>query len=187
MPASGEIGGERTKLTSMTGGTSGEVSPDDSTIGLIYSAATKPHEVYVMPNRPGAVAKQVTTTPTDEWRSFKWVEPQLITYKTRDGVDVYARLYTPEMMGARRDPAAPAVVFVHGAGYAQNAHKFGQLLPRVHVPQRARVEGLRRARSRLSRQLRLRPRLATAIYRHMGGKDLDDVVDGAKYLSRSRK
>ena len=22
----------------------------------------------------------------------------------------------------------------------------------------------------------------TAIYRHMGGKDLDDVVDGAKYL-----
>ena len=22
----------------------------------------------------------------------------------------------------------------------------------------------------------------TAIYRHMGGKDLDDIVDGAKYL-----
>jgi len=37
---------------------------------------------------------------------------------------VYARLYTPEMIGARRDPSAPAVVFVHGAGYAQNAHKY---------------------------------------------------------------
>ena len=23
----------------------------------------------------------------------------------------------------------------------------------------------------------------TAIYRHMGGKDLDDIVDGAKYLA----
>ena len=66
----------------------------------------------------------MTTTPTEEWRSFKWVDPQLITYKTRDGVDVYARLFTPEMIGARRDPAAPAVVFVHGAGYAQNAHKY---------------------------------------------------------------
>ena len=38
----------------------------------------------------------MTTTPTEEWRSFKWAEPQLITYKTRDGVDVYARLFTPE-------------------------------------------------------------------------------------------
>src|SRR5207248_9608748 len=54
----------------------------------IYS--TKPHEVYVMANRPGAVAMQVTTTPTEEWRSFKWIDPQLITYRTRDGVDVHA-------------------------------------------------------------------------------------------------
>jgi predicted esterase len=28
------------------------------------------------------------------------------------------------MVGAKRDPKAPAVVFVHGAGYAQNAHKY---------------------------------------------------------------
>src|SRR5262249_31067866 len=117
-------GGTRTKLTSMTGGTAGEVSPDETTIGLIYSAATKPHEVYLMANAAGAAAKQVTTTPTDEWRSHKWMDPQLVTYKTRDGVDVYARLFTPEMIGVRRDPAAPAVVFVHGAGYAQNAHKY---------------------------------------------------------------
>ena len=34
------------------------------------------------------------------------------------------------------------------------------LLPRVHVPSPARVEGLRGARSRLSRQRRLRPRMA---------------------------
>src|SRR5439155_15964156 len=107
-------GGERTKLTSMTGGNAGDVSPDDSMVGLIYSYSTKPHEVYLMPNRAGAAATQVTTTPTEEWRSFKWVDPQLITYQTRDGVDVYARLFTPEMVGARRDPSAPAVVFVHG-------------------------------------------------------------------------
>ncbi|OLE81323.1 MAG: hypothetical protein AUF76_13220, partial [Acidobacteria bacterium 13_1_20CM_2_65_9] len=188
MPASGDVGGERTKLTSMTGGTSGEVSPDDSTIALIYSASTKPHEVYVMPNRPGAVAKQVTTTPTDEWRSFKWVEPQLITYKTRDGVDVYARLYTPEMMGARRDPAAPAVVFVHGAGYAQNAHKYWPSYYREYMFHNLLaskgyvvLDPDYRASSGYGRDWR------TAIYRHMGGKDLDDVVDGAKYLVDKQK
>jgi dipeptidyl aminopeptidase/acylaminoacyl peptidase len=117
-------GGERTKLTSMTGGTTREASPDDRTFGLIYSSSTKPNEVYVMPNRAGATATQVTTSTSEEWRSFKWIEPQLVTDKTRDGVDVYARMFTPEMVGAKRDAAAPAVVFVHGAGYLQNAHKY---------------------------------------------------------------
>src|SRR5205085_7370475 len=51
-------GGARTKLTSMTGGSAGEASPDDTTFGVVYSAATKPHEVYLMANRPGAEARQ---------------------------------------------------------------------------------------------------------------------------------
>ena len=181
-------GGPRTKLTSMTGGSAGEVSPDDSTIGLIYSASTKPHEVYVMANQPGASAKQITTTPTDEWRAHKWIDPQLITYKTRDGVDVYARLFTPEMIGAKRDPNAPAVVFVHGAGYAQNAHKYWASYFREYMfhnvlASRGYVvlDPDYRASSGYGRDWR------TAIYRHMGGKDLDDVVDGAKYLVDSQK
>ncbi|HEY7287618.1 MAG TPA: prolyl oligopeptidase family serine peptidase [Vicinamibacterales bacterium] len=176
-------GGTRTKLTSMTGASAGEVSPDDKTIGLIYSFTNKPHEIYLMPNQAGAAAKQVTTTPTDEWRSFKWAEPQLITYKSRDGVDVYARLFTPEMMGAKRDPLAPAVVFVHGAGYAQNAHKYWASYYREYMfhnllASRGYVvlDPDYRASSGYGRDWR------TAIYRHMGGHDLDDVVDGAAYL-----
>jgi len=39
-------GGSRTKLTTMTGGSAGEPSPDDSMFGIIFSASTKPHEVY---------------------------------------------------------------------------------------------------------------------------------------------
>jgi dipeptidyl aminopeptidase/acylaminoacyl peptidase len=181
-------GGARTRLTSMTGGSAGDASPDDSTFAIVYSASTKPHEVYLMPNRAGAEAKQVTTTPTDEWRSFKWAEPQLITYKTRDGVEVYARLFTPEMIGARRDPAAPAVVFVHGAGYAQNAHKYWPSYYREYMfhnllASRGYVvlDPDYRASSGYGRDWR------TAIYRHMGGKDLDDVVDGARFLVATQK
>ncbi len=181
-------GGTRTKLTTMTGGSAGEVSPDDTTIGLIYSFMNKPHEIYLMPNQAGASATQVTTTPTDEWRSFKWVEPQLVTYKSRDGVDVYARLFTPEMMGARRDPLAPAVVFVHGAGYAQNAHKYWASYYREYMfhnllASRGYVvlDPDYRASSGYGRDWR------TAIYRHMGGHDLDDVVDGAAYLVDKQK
>ena len=181
-------GGDRTKLTSMTGGTSGEASPDDRTFGLIYSSSTKPNEVYLMPNRAGAAATQVTTSTSEEWRSFKWVEPQLVTYRTRDGVEVYARLFTPEMVGAKRDPAAPAVVFVHGAGYLQNAHKYWSTYYREYMfhnllASRGYVvlDPDYRASAGYGRDWR------TAIYRHMGGKDLDDVVDGAKYLVDKQK
>ena len=182
-------GGTRTRVTSMTGSNVGEIAPDDSTIGLVHSYSTRPPEVYVMPNRPAAAARQVTTSTSEEWRSFKWIEPQLITYKARDGAEVYARVFTPEMIGARRDLSAPGVVFVHGAGYLQNAHKYwaagyyreymfnNLLASKGYVV----LDPDYRASAGYGRDWR------TAIYRHMGGKDLDDVVDGARYLVEHEK
>ena len=176
-------GGARTKLTTLTGSSAGVIAPDNSTFGLIYSAATKPPEVFVMPNRAGATGTQVTTSTSDEWRSFKWVEPQLVTYKARDGAEVYARVFTPEMVGARRHPSNPAVIFVHGAGYAQNAHRYWSSYYREYMfhhllASRGYVvlDPDYRASAGYGRDWR------TAIYRWMGGKDLQDVVDGAKYL-----
>jgi dipeptidyl aminopeptidase/acylaminoacyl peptidase len=181
-------GGPRTAITSMTGSNIGEASPDDSMFGLVHSYSNKPPEVYLMPNKAGAAATQVTTTPTEEWRSFKWADPQVLTFKARDGVDVYARLFTPEMLGARRDPLAPGVVFVHGAGYAQNAHKYWASYYREYMfhnvlASRGYVvlDVDYRASSGYGRDWR------AAIYRHMGGKDLDDVVDGAKFLVEKQK
>jgi len=176
-------GGTRTKLTSMTGSNEADVSPDQSTLGVIFSYSNKPPEVYVASNAPGAAAKQVTTTPLDAWRSFKWIDPKVITFKARDGAEVYARLFTPEMIGARRDPTRPAVVFVHGAGYLQNAHRYWSSYFREYMfhnllATRGYVvlDVDYRASSGYGRDWR------TAIYRHMGGKDLEDIVDGAKYL-----
>ena len=176
-------GGTRTRITTMTGSNEATPSPDESTLGLIYSYSTKPPEVFIMPNTPGATARQITTTPTAEWRAFSWIDPKVITFKARDGVDVYARLFTPEMIGARRDPSRAAVVFVHGAGYLQNAHKYWSTYFREYMfhnllASRGYVvlDVDYRASSGYGRDWR------TAIYRHMGGKDLEDIVDGAKYL-----
>lgn len=181
-------GGPRTKITSMTGAHEGDVSPDDTTIGFVYSYSTKPPDVHLMPNRPGAEARQVTTSTSDEWRSFKWADPQLVTFKARDGAAVYARLFTPEMLSARRDPRRPGVVFVHGAGYLQNAHKswstyFREYMFHNLLASRGYVvlDVDYRASAGYGRDWR------TAIYRHMGGKDLEDIVDGAKYLSAQHK
>jgi dipeptidyl aminopeptidase/acylaminoacyl peptidase len=181
-------GGARTKITSMTGSNQAEVSPDESMLGLVHSYSTKPPEVYIAPNTPGAPAKQITTTPTEEWRSFKWIDPKIVTFKARDGVDVYARLFTPEMIGAKRDPRRPAVVFVHGAGYLQNAHKYWSTYFREYMFHNLLaskgyvvLDVDYRASSGYGRDWR------TAIYRHMGGKDLEDIVDGAKYLVSAEK
>jgi dipeptidyl aminopeptidase/acylaminoacyl peptidase len=181
-------GGARTKITSMSGSNIAEVSPDESTLGLIHSYSTKPPEVFVMPNAPAASAKQITTTPTEAWRAFKWIDPKVVTFKARDGVDVYARLFTPEMIGARRDPARPAVVFVHGAGYLQNAHKYWSTYFREYM-----FHNLLAARGYVVLDVDYRASAGygrdwrTAIYRHMGGKDLEDIVDGARYLTSAEK
>ena len=185
MPLSG---GARTRITTMTGSNTGQVSPDGSMIGLIYSSSTRPPELYVMPNKAGAPVQQITTTPTDQWRSFKWIEPEVITFKSRDGLDVYARLFTPEMMGAKRDPSRPGVVFVHGAGYAQNAHKYWSTYYREYM-----FDNLLASRGYVVLDVDYRASAGygrdwrTAIYRHMGGKDLDDIVDGAAYLVQAQK
>jgi len=182
-------GGARTKFTTMTGSNEATVSPDEKSLAIIYSYSTKPPELYVMPMQPGAPMTRVTTSPTEEFSSFKWIDPKVITYKNRDGGDVYARLMTPEMIGAKRDPKHPAVIFIHGAGYLQEADKYWSssyyrenmfnniLASRGYVV----LDPDYRASAGYGRDWR------EAIYRHMGGKDLDDVVDGAKFLVQTEK
>jgi dipeptidyl aminopeptidase/acylaminoacyl peptidase len=176
-------GGQATRLTTMSGANDATVSPDDGMLALVHSYSNKPPEVHLMPNRPGAAASQITTTPTAEWRGFNWIDPKVITFKARDGVDVYARLFTPEMIGARRDPSRPAAVFVHGAGYLQNAHRYWSTYFREYM-----FHNLLASRGYVVLDVDYRASAGygrdwrTAIYRHMGGKDLEDIVDGARYL-----
>ena len=142
-----------------------------------------------MPNRAGAAAKQVTTIAV---RGVALVQVGRAAGRspTRRATasTCYARLFTPEMVGARRDPRRPAVVFVHGAGYLQNAHKYWSSYYREYMfhnllASRGYVvlDPDYRASAGYGRDWR------TAIYRHMGGKDLEDVVDGAKFLVDTQK
>ena len=175
-------GGPRTRITSLPGAHAVAVSPDDTRIGDIFSYTTRPPEVYVAANAPGAEMRQVTNSPTAEWRAFGWADPPSFTFKARDGVDVPARLFTPELLGARRLPGSPAVVVAHGSGYAQSVHRFwsGARTYMFHNLLASRgylvLEVDYRASAGYGRDWR------TAIYGRMGGKDLEDLVDGAKYL-----
>ena len=172
-------GGARTKLTSMPGNNQVEVSPDESRQAIIRSYSNKPPELYLASNNAGAEAKQITTSPTPEFFSYNWIDPPIVNFKARDGSEVPARIYKPK----NYQPGGPAVIFVHGAGYLQNVHKWWSSYYREYMFHHLLMErGYLvldidyRASAGYGRDWR------TGIYRHMGGKDLSDHVDGAKYL-----
>lgn len=172
-------GGARAKITSAPGNNQAFVSPDERSLALIYSFSNKPPEIFIQENRPGAAAIKVTSSPAAEFWTYNWIDPPIVTFKARDGATVYARLYKPA--GFKR--GGPAVVFVHGAGYLQNVHRWWSNYFREYMFHHLLMEqGFTvididyRASSGYGRDWR------TGIYRHMGGKDLEDHVDAARWL-----
>ncbi len=184
-------GGERTKLTSMTGANDVTLSPDESMLAVRYSYINKPWELFLQENTPNAKAEQLTYSLTDEFKAYPWKDAKVISFVARDGVEVFARIYEPSQSSNRKSSAAnrksaegrPAVIFVHGAGYLQNAHKWWSQYSREYMFHNLLVDkGYTvldidyRASAGYGRDHR------TGIYRFMGGKDLTDNVDGAKLL-----
>ena len=172
-------GGSRTKITEMEGRNDVTVSPDGRTLAVRYSFYNKPWELYVMDNKPGAGANQVTFSLSGEFNGYDWRIPELRTFTASDGEEVWARIYRP----GNPEPGGPAVIFVHGAGYLQNAHKWWSSYLREYMFHNMLVDkGYTvmdidfRASSGYGRDWR------TGIYRHMGGRDLSDNVDGARFL-----
>jgi dipeptidyl aminopeptidase/acylaminoacyl peptidase len=170
-------GGNAERLTSMTGAIEPEISPDEKNIAFRYSYSNKPWELYVMENKPGAIPKQITNSLTAEFKSYPWRDPKIITFKARDGAEVFGRLYKPEQANGA------AVVFVHGAGYLQNAHKWWSNYYKEYMFHNLLADkGYTvldvdyRASAGYGRDWR------TGIYRHMGNKDLTDNLDAAKVL-----
>jgi dipeptidyl aminopeptidase/acylaminoacyl peptidase len=171
--------GQKTRLTSLPGLNEFYLSPDESAIAIIHSYTNQPPELYLQANSSAAKARQITLSTSEEFRAYSWFDPEIITFQARDGVEVYARLFRPEVP----HPNKPAVIFIHGAGYLQNAHRGWSTYDREYMFNNLlRENGYfvldvdYRGSSGYGRDFR------TGIYRHMGGKDLEDVVDGAKFL-----
>ena len=172
-------GGEPVKITTMKGMSDVTLSPDEKWLAIRYSYTNKPWELYVQPNKPGASAVQVTHSTTAEFNSYPWRDPEIITFKNRYGSDVYAHLYLPK----HPDPAKPAVIFVHGAGYLQNVEYGWSYYFREYMFNNMLTDnGYTVLDMDYSGSAGYGRDWRTAIYRHMGGKDLSDQVDGAKML-----
>ncbi|HSM03344.1 MAG TPA: prolyl oligopeptidase family serine peptidase [Longimicrobiales bacterium] len=196
-----EFDGERTYLSSGPGRYEGTLSPDGERIAVLHDVANRPPELYLAEvddledaagdaegEAPEAQRQtmvdamtRVTDSPTEEWASFPWIQPEVVRFGARDGVQVPARIYRPEDMGAQ--PNGAAVVFVHGAGYLHNVHNYWSSYYREYM-----FHHLLAAQGYTVLDIDYRGSAGygsewrTAIYRFMGGKDLTDQEDGARWL-----
>ena len=175
--------GKKERITTMPGAYQVTVSPDEKYLAVLYSYSTKPWELYLQENKPGGKIEQITNkAQSDEFRSYSWRDPEVITFTASDGAQVYARIYKP----VNPDPNKPAVLFVHGAGYLQNAHKWWSSYFREFMFNNMLADNGYyvmdvdyRGSAGYGRDWR------TGIYRFMGGKDLSDHVDAANYLVKT--
>ena len=164
-------GGDRKRLTQKPGGHETVVSPDGQAIADLYGYANTPTELWVGDQK-------VTQSPSAEFSTYNWIDPPLVEIPARDGVKIPARIYKP----ASFKKGGPLVVFVHGAGYLQNAHKKWSYYAREYM-----FHHLLRDRGYMVLDIDFRASAGygrdwrTAVYRYMGGKDLDDQVDAVKW------
>jgi acetyl esterase/lipase len=173
-------GSSKEKITNKVGGLEVSLSPDEKNIAYRYSFINKPWELFVQENKNTNTITQVTNKAmSDEFLQYPWRENKIFTITARDGQPVYARIYEPKA-GTKNNAA---VIFVHGAGYLQNVHYWWSSYSREFMFNNLLADkGYTvididyRGSAGYGRDWR------TGIYRYMGGKDLDDEVDAAKYL-----
>lgn len=156
------------------------ISPDEKQLAIRYSSTTNPWEVYIAQNSlNNPTLNQITFSTTDKFKNYLWKSPEVISIKGSDNKLFYARYYEPK----KELKNGAAVMFVHGAGYLQNSHYYWSNYFREYMFHNLLVDlGYTvidvdyRASEGYGRDYR------TAIYRHMGGRDLEDFIDAKKWL-----
>lgn len=161
-----------------------QLSPNEKQMVYRFSTSTEPWELFITSFKNPSKALQIThsTSPQFEAAALYFQKPQVLSFQASDGVSVYARLYEPN--AAVKNGAA--VLFVHGAGYLQNAHYYWSHYHREYMFHQLLIEkGYTvldvdyRASEGYGRNYR------TAIYRHMGGRDLEDYIDAKSFLVKN--
>jgi dipeptidyl aminopeptidase/acylaminoacyl peptidase len=184
--------GKSEQLSRLGGLTGFWPSLDERQLLIVHSSLARHDELYVQPNRPGAEARRITDTVAPAFQAVPWTIPEIVPIPSKHGAGViYSRVYTPPPGAPGGDAARagkrPAVVFIHGAGYLQDAHYgwsyyFHEFMFHTLLSRRGYVvlDMDYRASEGYGRDWR------TAIYRQMGHPELEDLADGIDWLVDNR-
>jgi len=159
------------------------VSPDGQSLLVEMSTNDTPAEIYVQSMADDFEPVQLTDSLSEEFGRLPWIRPEYVDVPCRDGRSIRARVYAFDSGGSEQS-AKPGVIFVHGAGYTQSVHRgwpyyFREMMFHSLLAYKGYivVDIDYRASSGYGKDFR------EAIYRNMGGPELEDMVDTAKWMT----
>ncbi|MFT6899094.1 MAG: dipeptidyl aminopeptidase/acylaminoacyl peptidase [Paraglaciecola sp.] len=177
--------GDIEALTDLNGMTDYALSPNEKQLLLTHSLVTMPPELYLQAAKPSAEVQRLTHTVSDAFLAVPWTVPDIVPVESSHTVEpIFARVYKPAETAEDGDEKLKrAVIFTHGAGYLQNSHLgwsgyFREFMFHSLLAQQGYVvmDMDYRASAGYGRDWR------TAIYRHMGKPEIDDLRDGVNWL-----
>ncbi|TMP30172.1 S9 family peptidase [Pseudoalteromonas rubra] len=177
--------GEVETLTNLDGMTDYVLSPDESKLLLTHSKIVMPPELFIADAKPGSTPKQITHTVSQEFLNKKLIAPKVVAVPSSNTEQpIYAKVYYPaDYQEGEQGKTRKAVIFNHGAGYLQNSHMGWSVYFREFMFHSLLAsEGYvvmdmdYRASKGYGRDWR------TAIYRHMGKPEIEDLADGVNWM-----
>ena len=175
--------GELTALTDLGGMNDYQLSPNENKLLIQHSTVTMPPELYVKDLKSTEPSVRVTYTVSDEFLAMPWSAPNIVAIpSSHQSEPIYSKVYLPKNFDATNTNNR-AVMFSHGAGYLQNSHLgwsgyFREYMFHSMLVQQGYVviDMDYRASKGYGRDWR------TAIYRHMGEPEVQDMLDGVNWL-----
>lgn len=181
--------GETEQLTELGGINHFSLSPDEQHLLITHSSAVQPHELYVQAVNAGLqrgsdAATRLTHTVSNEFNSIPWQAGEIVGVPSSH-VDkpIYSRVYLPTDFDPNHAQGYPAVVFIHGAGYLQNAHAGWSNYSREFM-----FHNMLTQQGYVVLDLDFRGSQGygrdwrTAVYRQMGTPEVEDLVDVVNWM-----
>ena len=158
------------------------LSPDELVVASRFGSPRELTDLYLQPVAAGEPVR-VTRSGTDAFYRIPWPRSDFVRFEDDQGKPVWARVFVPDQPG----PIRPALLQIHGAGYAQGVHKtfpgsgaHGGALYAAYMAQRGVTYVMLdyRASQGYGRDMR------TAIWRSMGDRDVASAVSAIPFLTR---
>lgn len=175
-------------ITNLGGMNGYKLSDDGSSMVVSHSNALNPTELYFLDlNQQSVSPRKLTDSTSNRFKSIDWAAPEFVQIPSREAdLPIHARLYKPKNFDNQGAEKYPAVIFIHGAGYLQNAHQgwsryFREFMFHTFLTQQGYVvlDLDYRASKGYGRDWR------TAIYRQMGTPEVVDLKDSADWMAKN--
>lgn len=117
----------QTRQIAVPQGVCGQIAwaPGSDAFAFVLDGSARPMNVWVC-ELPSGQVRQVTFAPQGGIPDGVFVEPELVSYKSFDGLEIPAWLYLPE--GAKKGDNLPVIVSVHGGPESQTRAHFNGVL-----------------------------------------------------------